>query len=68
MMLDSFLQEFKISLKLRFKICSQKKKKKKKKIHKNPENRGNHSHCYKNQLLCSIWDIWWHQWLQAIAN
>ena len=27
-----------------------------KKIPKNPENRENHYHCYKNWLFCSIWD------------
>ena len=56
----SFLQEFEISFKLRFTTFSQKKYQKIWKI--------NHSSCYKNWLLYSIWDICWYQWLQVITN
>ena len=60
----SFLQEFKIPFELRFKTFIHsfihsfiQKKKKIQKI--------NHSDCYKNWLLSSIWDMCWYQSLQS---
>ena len=50
------------SFELRFKTFSQSN------IPKIPENRGNRSDYFKTWLFCSVWNIWYYQWLQAIKN
>ena len=56
----SFLQEFKISFKILLQYS----------IKRNHQNilKIICSDCYKKWVLCSIWDICWYQWLQAITN